>query len=220
MIAVAYQFQDATPGASTFGTSLSTIDPSELIGQGQKLSTDMGGIVDIANNTIGTAGSVLESSTALTDTSTSFASLIENSGINKSLQALESSLVPALNSSDPTAATAKIDVSRLKDNFTKLGSSGPGSLNAAKLSTTSLTDDMKTKLSAASTSGQDQTKLVSSKADIAKFKASVDTFAAGIPASKAKSWRDTGAEKDSQGNSGSLYFNAGKYAVKTLAADL
>lgn len=36
---------------------------------------------------------------------------------------------------------------------------------------------------------------------------------------KCQIWRDQGGQQDSQGRSGSLFFNAGKYAVQNLAAD-
>jgi len=37
---------------------------------------------------------------------------------------------------------------------------------------------------------------------------------------KAKIWRDEGTQTDSQGRPGALYFNAGKYAIQNLAADV
>lgn len=39
-------------------------------------------------------------------------------------------------------------------------------------------------------------------------------------ATKAKIWRDEGTQTDSRGNPGALYFNAGKYAIQNLAADV
>lgn len=40
------------------------------------------------------------------------------------------------------------------------------------------------------------------------------------PANKAHEWRKTGATSDDQGRNGYIYFNAGKYAVQVLAADI
>lgn len=37
---------------------------------------------------------------------------------------------------------------------------------------------------------------------------------------KTKIWRDVGDQFDSQGRNGALYYNAGKYAVQNLAADV
>ena len=39
-------------------------------------------------------------------------------------------------------------------------------------------------------------------------------------ASRANVWRNTGMTVDSQGRPGHIYFNAGRYAVRTLGADV
>jgi hypothetical protein len=56
--------------------------------------------------------------------------------------------------------------------------------------------------------------------DVSKLKSSATELATSIPANKAKEWRLKGKEKDSQGRPGSLFFNAGRYAIQVLAADV
>jgi hypothetical protein len=46
-----------------------------------------------------------------------------------------------------------------------------------------------------------------------------DTVNNNYSAAKVKIWREAGDQVDTKGRNGSLYFNAGRYAVKTLAAD-
>jgi len=55
---------------------------------------------------------------------------------------------------------------------------------------------------------------LAAKADVSKFSAAASDFAASLPANKAKDWRDTGTGGAAE------YYNAGKYAVQTLAADI
>ena len=56
--------------------------------------------------------------------------------------------------------------------------------------------------------------------DVSKLKSSANELATSLPANKAKEWRLKGKEKDSQGRPGSLFFNAGRYAIQVLAADV
>jgi hypothetical protein len=56
--------------------------------------------------------------------------------------------------------------------------------------------------------------------DVSKLKSSATELATSIPANKSKEWRLKGKEKDSQGRPGSLFFNAGRYAIQVLAADV
>lgn len=220
MIAVAYQFQDAKPSSSSLGTSLSDFDSTSLISEAQSLSSSLTEVTNITNTALAKSTSVMDSTNALTSASSSFATLTENSGISKSLQDAGASILPSINSKDPTAALAKVDVSSIKDSLTKIGESSKPLLEGAGTEASKLTDSLKSKVSSVTTSIKDKLTLSNVKVDISKLKASANSFAAGIIASKVKSWRETGAEKDSQGQSGNLYFNAGQYAIKNLAADV
>ena len=56
--------------------------------------------------------------------------------------------------------------------------------------------------------------------EVQKLKASASDFASSLPAAKAKDWRLSGTAQDSQKRPGSMYYNAGKYAIQVLAADI
>jgi hypothetical protein len=59
-----------------------------------------------------------------------------------------------------------------------------------------------------------ETTKTAAKADVSKFNQAASDFASSLPALAVKNWRNTG-------NGGAAeYFNAGKYAVQTLAADI
>jgi hypothetical protein len=65
-----------------------------------------------------------------------------------------------------------------------------------------------------------QLKTAAAKIDVSKLKAQGDDFANSLPATKAKDWRQKGKEKDSKGRPGALFYNAGRFAVQNLGADV
>ena len=65
-----------------------------------------------------------------------------------------------------------------------------------------------------------QLKTAAAKIDVSKLKASGDDFSNSLPANKAKDWRQKGKEKDSKSRPGSLFYNAGRFAVQNLGADV
>jgi hypothetical protein len=70
------------------------------------------------------------------------------------------------------------------------------------------------------TGGSDQNKVTAAKVDATALKKQSSGLAISLPANKATEWRKKGTSKDSRGRPGSLFFNAGRYAVSTLAADV
>ena len=67
---------------------------------------------------------------------------------------------------------------------------------------------------------KDQSKINVAKVDVANLKAKTSDLSTSLPANKAAQWRKTGKEEDSRKRPGSLFFNAGRYAISTLAADV
>jgi hypothetical protein len=63
-------------------------------------------------------------------------------------------------------------------------------------------------------------KKMAASVEVQKLKESASDFASSLPANKAKEWRLSGKETDSLKRPGSLFFNAGKYAIQVLAADV
>jgi hypothetical protein len=70
------------------------------------------------------------------------------------------------------------------------------------------------------TGQSDRAKVTTAKVDAGAVKNKSSDLAISLPANKATEWRKKGAAKDSRGRPGSLFFNAGRYAISTLNADV
>lgn len=186
MVAVAYQFQDASPGAS----SLTNIDTSSLVSSASSLADGL--------KTASLPGSGA--------TIPQIDSLVNSSGVFSKAESLlatnPTDALSALKSGDSLSKSAISTVQSIKDSATK-------AVTAAKEA-----------LTPAATAMADTLKKQAAKIDINKLKSSASDLATAIPASKAKDWRNAGTAKDSKGRPGSLFFNAGRYAIKTLGADI
>ena len=82
------------------------------------------------------------------------------------------------------------------------------------------TESVKAALDPALQGSAAQLKTAAAKIDVSKLKAQGDDFANSLPAVKAKDWRQKGKEKDSKGRPGTLIYNAGRFAVQNLGADV
>jgi hypothetical protein len=188
MLAVAYQFQDASPGAGTL-SSLS----------GVATGADTAGLV----------------STATSLSSSLSASLATNSGIDASMvdslsQPFDSALQGLMNTNPVNSKT---------DFKNGLGSLKAKSQNL-KDTATAAAASTKASLEASAPGLESQLKQAAAKIDIEKLKSTASDFASSLPANKAKEWRQTGVGKDSLGREGTLFYNAGRYAIVTIAADV
>lgn len=186
MVTVAYQFQDAGPGAN----SLTDIDSSALVSSASSLADNL----KTANAPgSGATGAQIES-------------LVNSSGVLKQSESLLSKnpaeTIKSLKSGDSLTKTVNSSVQSLKDTATTAAAS------------------VKETLEPAATEMAATLKKQAATIDIAKLKSAASDLAVALPAGKAKDWRNTGSINDSKGRPGSLFFNAGRYAVKTLAADV
>jgi hypothetical protein len=87
-------------------------------------------------------------------------------------------------------------------------------------SATKTTESVKAALDPTLQGSASQLKTAAAKIDVSKLKAQGDDFANSLPATKAKDWRQKGKEKDSKGRPGALFYNAGRFAVQNLGADV
>jgi hypothetical protein len=220
MIAVAYQFQDANPSVSSLTGLMSGIDMTSIISGSGDLSTVLSSTLASGQTQIGKSTSVLSTNSTLSSTSGSFANQVNASDVPATLQKLTPTLFNAAASGDPAAAKAAVESSGIKDQYAKLGSSTVQTIDPSKDKLAGLPNEVKSQLNPGVTGSTDQAKLVAAKVDVAKLQAGASDFASSLPASKAKSWREKGTEKDSQGVAGSFYYNGGKHAIRILAADV
>lgn len=228
MLAVAYQFQDAPITLSgigdiigTIGSGISSIDTSSLVADATKLA---GGL---SSTLSAVAGSVARS-TSVSSSTQSLNIASSDPATNANMQAVQSNIgkaqavLSAFTGSDPLAAAT----------FTTLVALG-SAISAANKSksnvgsnTTSSTSSMQqlpantTGLPPSLTGMKDQSKINVAKVDVANLKAKTSDLSTSLPANKAAQWRKTGKEEDSRKRPGSLFFNAGRYAISTLAADV
>jgi hypothetical protein len=118
---------------------------------------------------------------------------------------------------DATAAAAVVGVLKIQSDIKKTNESG------TNLTTNSTTDALSTtkqgQLSSVFTNSADASKLTAAKVDVASLQSGASDFLSSLPANKVKEWRLDGKAKDSRGRPGSLFFNAGRYALQTLASD-
>lgn len=164
---------------------------------------------------MGTDTSSLQSATA--GLSSSLGGLL-NSGANpaQAMQKLTESgitnIAEKLQSSLPTMSVSKNGVSVDKTALT-----GIPTITDSALKTT---ESVKAALDPTLQGSAAQLKTAAAKVDVSKLKAQGDSFANSLPAVKAKDWRQKGKEKDSRNRPGSLFYNAGRYAVQNLGADI
>ena len=213
MIAVAYQFQDAVPG-------LGDIDTSGLLGSISGSTDGLTSLLATSGATLSQSTSVLSSSATMNSTAAGFGESAATSGVFDSLSSLTPELLAAAKSGDPAAAKSLVDASGLESKMKTLGTTTADGLKSQEFNSFSFSDISKDNLPASLTGMQDQAKLAAAKIDVAALKSSASDFTSSIPASKANKWRNTGVEQDSSGRPGSLFFNAGRYAIQVLSADI
>jgi hypothetical protein len=152
----------------------------------------------IGTLSVGDPTQLIGSSADLTNSATStlsFGGGAASSGIQSNLNAVLSN-VEKVTSSIPGAA--KLGTITDLTTLVQVGAIAASAVKAANSASTSKTISAN----------------AAAKADVSKFSASASEFASSLPANKAKDWRDGGS-----GDAGD-YFNAGKYAIQTLAADI
>lgn len=195
MLAVAYQFQDANPSLQQ---GLSSV--TGLFGAGG--SADTAGLVSAASGLSKTlAGSLNPGSGASIESVTG--SLI-SSGID--------SIAANIKSKNPTSTISQSGT--LADKKVTTG------IPTITDSAAKATESVKAALAPGLEGSAAQLKTAAAKIDVEKFKGKTDEFANSLPANKAKDWRQNGKEKDSQGRPGSLFYNAGRFAIQNLGADV
>ena len=220
MLAVAYQFQDANPSLQQGLSSATGL-------MGSLGSADTAGLVSAAS---GLESSL--SSSLLSGSGASIESVTNNvlsSGISNIEKNISGSL-PQLGSiasatlSDKKAITG---ISSLTTAATKAAESVKAALTSGvegvtgqlKIAAGKL-ESVKTALAPGLEGSAAQLKTAAAKIDVSKLKAAGDDFSNSLPANKAKDWRQTGKEKDSQGRPGALFYNAGRFAIQNLSADV
>lgn len=207
LIATAYQFQDATPISASSLTSLSGGLTNMLSGASSTLSTGSTGI--------GQSLSTLDSSNVLKSAGSALQTQLNSPTVNSAIDNIVSSLKGSAGSS-ATSASAVAGALNIKSAIAKTN------VSATDLKTSAvdaLSQTKQSQLSSVLTNAADSAKLAVSKVDVSSLQAGASDFLSSLPANQVKEWRLEGKAKDSRGRSGSLFFNAGRYAVQTLAAD-
>jgi hypothetical protein len=215
IIAVSYQFQDATPSLTDATSMMSGISSGNLLDSLGKLTSGSDSILGAASASLGKSTSVGVSQNTLSAATTSITNLTSSSGIFTNLSTLGPQVASASIQGDKAAAQAAIDSSGLTAKATALATA----IKADPL-IANLANDFKSSAPSTLTSFKDQAQIAAAKVDLKVLTSAASDFASSIPANKTKSWRESGKEKDSQGRPGSLFFNAGRYAVSILAADI
>jgi hypothetical protein len=164
------------------------------------MSSDTSSLVSAASGLSEQLGGLINSAAAPVQAASS---LLE-SGINSISQNLQSALpkVSVSKSGITIDKSALTNTQNLTSTAEKAASSVAESLNPAL------------------TGSAQQLKNAAAKVDVSKLKSAGDEFANSIPAGKVKQWRQEGSMKDSQGRPISLFYNAGRYAVQNLGADI
>jgi hypothetical protein len=208
LLAVSYQFQDATPTSAASLTALAGGLTDMISGASSALTGGTTGI--------GQSGSILDSSAVLNAAGTTLQGQTNNPTVNSSINTMVSSLKGA-SGTDATAAAAVVGVLKIQADIKKTNASG------TNLTTNSTTDALsatkQSQLSSVFTNAADASKLTAAKVNVTSLQAGASDLLSALPANKVKEWRLDGKAKDSRGRPGSLFFNAGRYAVQTLASD-
>ena len=195
MLAVAYQFQDANPSLQQGLSSATGL-------MGSLGSADTAGLVSAASGLSSSlAGSLSPGSGASIE---SVAGSLISSGV--------SAAAANIKASNPTSVTAKSGSSADK----KVVTGVPTITDSATKATASVQAALAPGLEGSAA----QLKTAAAKIDVSKLKAAGDDFSNSLPANKAKDWRQKGKEKDSKSRPGSLFYNAGRFAVQNLGADV
>jgi hypothetical protein len=188
MIAVSYQFQDASPSLSDATSALSSLSTSDLVSSAGSLSNSLGS--SLAFNSGATQATI--------------DSQLGKSGVYPSAETVLSQNPASLISKTGNSTDKAI----------------PAALQKILDQTKASVESAKAALSPQLTEMQALAKKQAAQVDVSKLKSSASEFANSLPANKAKEWRLKGKEKDGQGRPGSLFFNAGRYAIQILAADV
>ncbi len=234
MIAVAYQFQDASPSVENVSASFQTIlsngslvsgDMTGLVSESGILTSQLDNTLNAGISSLAVSGTAGQSASILNETSSTMQTALTESNLSQDLGgAMTPGLVTALNAGDATGARAELSKSTLSDKFKSAAESIGKNLKPVTEKISGMSDSIKKKindsLKSSATATEDYKQIVAQKVNVSKLRSAAEDLASFIPAEKAKQWRLTGKEKDSKGRSGSLYFNAGKYAITLLAADI
>jgi len=225
MIAVAYQFQDAnvTIGAITdiIGSVTGDLITSVITGA-ESLGTSL--VSSLSGTSLGVA-----KSTSVSSSNQTLTSAANDPSTNANIQAVQSniakaqSVLSAFTGTDPGAAaafTTLLAVGAAVAAANKSKSSFGANSTVSSKSLDPVPGPTKAGLPPTLTGGSDQTKVTAAKVDATALKKQSSGLAISLPANKATEWRKKGTSKDSRGRPGSLFFNAGRYAVSTLAADV
>ena len=152
----------------------------------------------LVTSSLGLATSLSENLNPLSGASaSSIQSSFENSGLTSAAQSIVSA--------NPVGS---LDPSKIQGSAV--------ATKAQTLTTTAATavESVKKTLVPEANNLQAQAKKIAAQADINKLKSSASDFATSIPANAAKDWRNNGT------GSAETYFNAGKYAIVSLGADV
>ena len=231
MIAVAYQFQDANPSLSSLNAITGLAFDPQSLGDVGAIVADTSTLTNTMNNTLAggieglaSTGTVAGADSVLSSTADSLTSTLAGSNLPNSLQASLPSVKTALEANDPAAAKTALSNSSLLENFKSTALSIKENMKPIADKVSGLSDSIKKKLQEQSTSTkaglENYKQMVAQKINVDKLKSSASAMATAIPADKAKQWRLNGTEKDSQGRNGTFYYNAGRYAVSGLSADV
>ena len=215
IIAVSYQFQDATPSLTDANSMMSGLSAGNLLDSVGKLTSGTDSILSSASTALGKSTSAGVSQNTLSSATTSITNLTSSSGVFTNLSTLGPQVAAASIKGDKAAAQAAIDSSGINAKATALATS-----IKSDPSISNLANDFKSGAPSTITSVKDQAQIAAAKVNLIELKTATSDFASSIPANKAKAWRETGKEKDSKSRPGSLFFNAGRYAISILAADI
>jgi hypothetical protein len=164
------------------------------------MSTDTSSLVSAASGLASDLGGLLSTAAAPLQA----ASQLAQSGVSSIAQNLQSALPTVSVSSSGVA----VDTQAL---------SGIPNITGTATATA---QSVQTALDPALQGSAAQFKKAAAKVDVSKLKATGDDYANSLPAAKAKEWRQKGKEKDSQGRPGALFYQAGKFAIQNLNADV
>lgn len=208
MLAVSYQFQDATPSIGTAASGILTSIQEQTSDLTSQLSSTLSSVTSSLNQSLSAA----ENSGIMSSGADSLLGTLQNSNLTNSLTSAAGSMSGSLESAVTKGSLS--DLKAIGDNLKQTA------ISSSEMQTVAA--DFKNKaatLAPSLTSTIDQTKIKAVAADVSKLRTSASSLTSAIPASKAKEWRSTGKENDTLGRSGSLFFNAGRYALTILSAD-
>lgn len=207
LIATSYQFQDANP--------LSSSDLSSLTSSLTNIGSLASGAITAGQTQVSGSNSVLDSSNSMKEIGNQLQEKLNDPSLNDTINKLSGALRTGAGS-DPTAAAAAVSITNIQQTISKTNLSAE---NLKSSVADTFSESQSSKLSSVLTNATDTAKLAASKVNISSIQAGASDFFSSLPANKTKAWRINGKEKDSQGRPGSLFYNAGRYAVQSLAAD-